>query len=398
MAGGAGMGLKSASEVQLNVFQVDDNGNFANIGEVNQYTSLEWTKCYNEYGEFKLKAPITPENLELLKEGNMLWIREDDAMLIQIVKQDDNSDGTREFEVEGRSLACLFETRCLWDSVNYENQYASTIMYDIVNKNCINPSLSKRKFPFMIAATDAKIGGQISYQKTGESVYEALTEIAETSGLGFRVNFNPYDKQLEFEVYQGINRSINQNSVPFVEFSTEVDDILESSFYHNAQDYRNVAWVWGEKMDLDDENYRPQIKYETGKTSLAGFARKELFVDADNIDRVVEDDDGIEIILSETVYKEQLAQRGQEELSENPLSETMEASIRQFGRQQNILDEDYFLGDTVTITDTIMRVRVDAQVTSYTYNITNDFTIDMTFGYGYPTLMKAVRRTVKRMI
>lgn len=392
------MGLKSASEVQLNVFQIDDDGNFANIGEVNQYTSLEWTKCYNEYGEFKLKAPITPENLELLKEGNVLWIREDDAMLIQIVKQDDNSDGTREFEVEGRSLVCLLETRCLWDSVNYESQYASTIMYDIVNKNCVSPSLTKRKIPFLTIAEDAQIGGQISYQKTGESVYEALCEIAETSGLGFRIKFDPYNKKFVFEAYMGTNRTINQSTVPFVEFSTEVDDILESSFYHNAQDYRNVAWVWGEKMDPDDENWQPQVKHETGDTSSAGFKRKELFVDADNVDRVVEDDDGSEIVLSESVYKDLLAQRGKEELGENPLSETMEASIRQFGMVQNELDKDYFLGDTVTITDTIMRVRVDAQITAYTYNITNDFTIDMTFGYGYPTLMQAVRRTIKRMI
>lgn len=392
------MGLKSASEVQLNVFQIDDDGNFANIGEVNQYTSLEWTKCYNEYGEFKLKAPITPENLELLKEGNVLWIREDDAMLIQIVKQDDNSDGTREFEVEGRSLVCLLETRCLWDSVNYESQYASTIMYDIVNKNCVSPSLTKRKIPFLTIAEDAQVGGQISYQKTGESVYEALCEIAETSGLGFRIKFDPYNKKFVFEAYMGTNRTVNQSTVPFVEFSTEVDDILESSFYHNAQDYRNVAWVWGEKMDPDDENWQPQVKHEAGDTSSAGFKRKELFVDADNVDRVVEDDDGSEIVLSESVYKDLLAQRGKEELGENPLSETMEASIRQFGMVQNELDKDYFLGDTVTITDTIMRVRVDAQITAYTYNITNDFTIDMTFGYGYPTLMQAVRRTIKRMI
>ena len=103
------------------------------------------------------------------------------------------------------------------------------------------------------------------------------------------------------------------------------------------------------------------------------------------------------MVVSETVYKEQLAQRGQEELSENPLSESFEVQLRNFGYVQNILDEDYFLGDTVTITDTIMRVRVDVRVTGYTYNITNDFTIDMTFGYGYPTLLKAVRRTIKRM-
>ena len=392
------MGLTRAQDVQLNVFQIDDNGVFANIGEVNQYTSLEWKKAYQEYGEFKLKAPITPENIELLKEGNVIWIREEDAMIIQIVKQDDNSDGTREFEVEGRSLVCLLEHRCLWDSVNYENQYASTIMYDIVNKNCVNPSLTKRKIPFLSNATDAKIGGQISYQKTGESVYEVLTEIAETSKLGFRINFDPYNKKFVFEVYSGTDRSVNQSVVPFVEFSTEVDDILESSFYHNAQDYRNVAWVWGEKMDPDDENYQPQIKYETGSTDAVGFKRKELFVDADDVERVVQDNDGEDIVLSETVYKQQLAQKGQEELGENPLSETMEASLRQFGRLQNVLDQDYFLGDIVTITDTIMRVRVDARVTSYTYNITNDFTIDMTFGYGYPTLMKAVRRTVKRMI
>lgn len=389
------MGLTSIKDVQLNVFEIT-NSQFRNIGEVNQFTSLEWGKAYQEYGEFKLEAPITSENLALIKEGYVLWLGEEDAMLIQIVKQDSNSDGERTIEAEGRSLTCLLETRCLWNSVNYENQHASTIMYDIVNKSCINPTETKRKIPYLVADQDKQIGGQISYQKTGESVYEALCEIAETSGLGFRITIDVHTNQLTFEVYEGTDRSVDQSSVKFVEFSTEVDDILESSFYHNAQDYRNVAWVWGEEMDPDDENYQPQIKHETGDTTSTGFDRKELFVDADDIERVVEEDDQ-EVVLSETVYKEQLAQRGQEELGENPLSESFEVQLRNFGYVQNILDEDYFIGDTVTITDTIMGVRVNARVTGYTYNITNDFTIDMTFGYGYPTLLKAVRRTIKRM-
>ena len=79
------MGLKSVKDVQLNVFQVDDNGNFINVGEINQFTNLEWGKAYQEYGEFKLEAPITKENLSLIKEGNILWLGEEDAMLIQIV-------------------------------------------------------------------------------------------------------------------------------------------------------------------------------------------------------------------------------------------------------------------------------------------------------------------------
>lgn len=390
------MGLTSAKDAQLSVFQIDNSGTFINIGEINQFTSLEWGKAYQEYGEFKLKAPITEENLTLIKEGHFLWLGEQDAMLIQIVKQDSSSDGERTFEAEGRSLECLLEQRCLWDAVNYEEQYASTIMYDIVTKNCISPSLTKRKIPFLGKSADKQLGGKISYQKTGESVYEALCEIAETTGLGFRILFDPHDKTFTFDVYKGEDRSVDQTENVFVEFSTEVDDILESSFYHNAQDYRNVAWVWGEEMDVDDENWQPQIKYETGDTESEGFLRRELFVDADDVERVVEVD-GAEVVLSESVYKQQLAQKGGEELEENPLSESLEVQLRNFGYVQNILDEEYFLGDIVTITDAIMGVRVNARVTGYTYNITNDFTIDMTFGYGYPTLLEAVRRTISRM-
>lgn len=374
-------------QIQILVFKVDDN-TFENIGEVNQYDSLIWPDKFNGYASFELWAPITEENSEYFKKGNILWCGGDNAAVVEIVKSAIDDKGTKTFNVKGRTLEMFLTTRIIWGTYNASNKYASTAMYDIVNQNCINPTNARRKIPYLECAEDKQLGGKMSVQKTGGEVYDTLTTIAGSKDLGFNVLFRPKEKKLIFEVVAGVDRTIEQSEVDPVEFSTDLEDILSSSYYTNNQDEKNVAFVQGEG---DGTSRVSQI---SGNNELEGFDRKELYVDARDLQSETVNEDGTTTSLTPDEYKAALINRGDDKLSECEVTETFEAQIRVFGDIQYEFGKDYQKGDKVTVRDRQLNVVVSARITEVEEDFDDEYALVLTFGYSYPTIMQKVKRQI----
>ena len=374
-------------QIQILVFKVDDN-TFENIGEVNQYDSLIWPDKFNGYASFELWAPITEENSEYFKKGNILWCGGDNAAVVEIVKSAIDDKGTKTFNVKGRTLEMLLTTRIIWGTYNASNKYASTAMYDIVKQNCISPTNASRKIPYLECAEDKQLGGKMSVQKTGGEVYDAITTIAGSKDLGFNMLFRPKEKKLIFEVVAGVDRTIEQSEVDPVEFSTDLEDILSSSYYTNNQDEKNVAFIQGEG---DGASRVSQI---SGNNELKGFDRKELYVDARDLQSETVNEDGTTTSLTPDEYKAALINRGDDKLSECEVTETFEAQIRVFGDIQYEFGKDYQKGDKVTVRDRQLNVVVSARITEVEEDFDDEYALVLTFGYSYPTIMQKVKRQI----
>lgn len=374
-------------QIQILVFKVDDN-TFDNIGEVNQYNSLIWPDKFNGYASFELWAPITDENSEYFKKGNILWCGGDNAAVVEIVKSTIDDKGTKTFNVKGRTLEMFFTTRIIWGTYNASNKYASTAMYEVVNQNCVNPTNANRKIPYLECAEDKHIGDRISIQKTGGEVYATLNTIAASSDIGFNVLFRPKEKKLIFEVVAGVDRTIEQSKVDPVEFSTDLEDILSSSYYTNSQDEKNVALVQGEGDGAS------RISQISGNNVLKGFNRKELYVDARDVQSETVSESGTTISLTPDEYKAALINRGNDKLSECDITETFEAQIRVFGDVQYEFGKDYQKGDKVTVRDRQLNVVVSARITEVEEDFDDEYALVLTFGYSYPTIMQKVKRQI----
>lgn len=374
-------------QIQILVFKVDDN-TFENIGEVNQYDSLIWPDKFNGYASFELWAPITEENSEYFKKGNILWCGGDNAAKVEIVKSTIDDKGNKTFNVKGRTLEVVLTTRIIWGTYNASNKYASTAMYEIVNQNCVNPTNIKRKIPYLECAEDKQLGGKMSVQKTGGDVYDSLTAIAGSKDLGFNVLFRPKEKKLIFEVVAGVDRTIEQSVVDPVEFSTDLEDILSSSYYTNDQDEKNVAFVQGE----GDGALR--VSQISGNNELEGFNRKELYVDARDLQSETVNEDGSTTSLTPDEYKAALVNRGDDKLSECEVTETFEAQIRVFGDVQYEFGKDYQKGDKVTVRDRQLNVVVSARITEVEEDFDDEYALVLTFGYSYPTIMQKVKQQI----
>lgn len=374
-------------QIQILVFKVDDN-TFENIGEINKYSSLIWPDKFNGYASFELWAPITEENSEYFKKGNILWCGGDNAVVVEIVKSAIDDKGTKTFNVKGRTLEMFLTTRIVWGTYNASNKYASTVMYEIVKQNCINPTNASRKIPYLECAEDKQIGGKMSIQKTGGEVYDILTTIASSKDVGFNVLFRPKEKKLIFEVVDGVDRTIEQSEVDPVEFSTDLEDILSSSYYTNNQDEKNVAFVQGEG---DGASRTSQI---SGNNGLEGFNRRELYVDARDLQSETVNEDGTTTLLTQDEYMAALKNRGDDKLSECEVTETFEAQIRVFGDIQYEFGKDYQKGDKVTIRDEQLNIVVSARITEVEEEFDEEYALVLTFGYSYPTIMQKAKRQI----
>ena len=375
-------------QIQILVFKIDDT-TFENIGEVNQYNSLIWPDKFNGYANFELWAPITDENSEYFKKGNVLWCGGDNAAVVEIVKSVIDDKGMKTFNVKGRTLEMLLTTRIIWGTYNATNKQASTCMYDIVNQNCINPTDVKRRIPFLEMAEDGKFGGAIQYQKTGDEVYDALTTIASNADIGFGILFRPKEKKLIFRVVQGVDRTVGQSTNEQVVFSTDLEDILSSSYYSNNQDLKSVALVAGEDKSTGRET---QV---SGDNNGVGFSRRELYVDARDLQSEVTNEDGSTTSLTPEQYASALIQRGDEKLTECRTTEVFEAQIRVFGDVQYEYGVDYQKGDKVTVMDKQLNVVVSARITEVEEDFDDEYALVLTFGYSYPTMMQKVKQQMK---
>ncbi len=375
-------------QIQILVFKVDDAGTFDNIGEVNQFDSLIWPDKFNGYASFELWAPITDENSEYFTKGNILWCGGDNAAIVEIVKSSIDDKGAKTYNVKGRTLEMLMTTRIIWGSYNAIDKQASTVMYDIVDKNCINPTNEDRIIPFLECAEDEEFGGEITYQKTGGEVYDSLTSIASNADIGFSVLFRPKEEKIIFKVIQGIDRTVDQDETDPVEFSTDLEDILSSSYYSNNQDEKSVALVAGEGTGADRTT---QI---SGDNDTAGFSRRELYVDARDLQSESVNEDGTSTSLTPTEYNQVLVQRGDEKLVECQTTETFEAQIRVFGEIQYEFGVDYQKGDKVTVRDKQLNVVVSARITEVEEDFDDEYALVLTFGYSYPTIMQKVKQQI----
>ena len=374
-------------QIQILVFKVDDN-TFENIGVVDRYNSLIWPDKFNGYASFELWAPITEENSEYFKKGNILWCGGDNAAVVEIVKSAIDDKGTKTFNVKGRTLEMFLTTRIIWGVYNASNKYASTAMYEVVNQNCVNPTNANRKIPYLECAEDKQLGGKMSIQKTGGEVYDTLTTIASSKDLGFNVLFRPKEKKLIFEVVAGVDRTIEQSEVDPVEFSTDLEDILSSSYYTNNQDEKSVALVMGEG---EGASRKSKI---SGDNTTKGFGRRELYVDARDIQSESVNEDGTTTSLTPAEYKAALINRGDDKLSECEVTETFEAQIRVFGDIQYEFGKDYQKGDKVTVRDRQLNVVVSARITEVEEDFDDEYALVLTFGYSYPTIMQKVKRQI----
>lgn len=366
---------------------VFDQKTLDQLGVINKFSSISWPDAFIGCDYFQLWCPINEENRNLIKKKNIIWLGGENACIIESIKTTVDDDGTKKYEVKGRTLESLLCRRIVWDLYDVKDKQASEIIYELVNKNCINPTDSKRKIPFLEMYNETNhFGGLVSCQIQGVEVYETCEDIATAANIGFDIIFNPREKKMIFKVLN--TRDLTQGDDKIL-FSTDLEDVLSSSYSTSDENFKNVALVYGERNDQTNVNK----KYTSGEIDSEGFDRYEMFVDSQSLLSTYVNENDEEVTLTDEEYNKILDNSGKDKLDEYKPVETFDAAIRIKGQYE--YGKDYQKGDIVVVEDNEIGVTINALITGFTQDIDDFYEPSIVFGYQQKTLSKKLKKMKK---
>lgn len=313
------------------------NTNLEAISIVDTYESVIWTDRYYAYGDFELYTAMREGVLDHLRQDYYLQSRDSEhVMIIEKIQINSDVEDGNHVTITGKSLESILDRRIIWGQKTLNGNLQNGIK-TLLNECIINPSDKNRKISNFIfeETTDSLVTSlTIDAQYTGDNLYDVIQKICEERSIGFKVTLNK-DKQFVFKLYSGINRSYDQTSVPYVVFSPNFENIINSNYIESRSALKNITLVGGEGEGA-------ARKYTTVGNGT-GLTRRELFTDARDISTNVGDG----IVLTDVEYRAQLRQRGNEKLAEMTDVTSFEGQVETTLMFRYGID--FFKGDIVQI-------------------------------------------------
>lgn len=317
------------------------------IEVIDSYISLVWVECYVSPGEFEVELPLTLSNIMKYKpERHIMSDESEFEMIIERIEVTTNeAENTRTLVVSGRGMASVLDRRIVWTQTVLSNYPLGESLYTLYTNNTkvytepnISPSMDRTlpgyRFPHYYWGNVAKENRQY----TGDNLLTVFEDSCTACNFGFKCVRDPDDNLKKFKLYQGVDRSVDQNECDPVVLSSEYDTLLSTSYYLDKSEYKNSALMLGEGEGT------ARLR-DTFNNEASGLDRRELFVDARDLSRNKDDPDETKRI-STVEYLTMLQTRAMEKLAEVPVTEALEGTAIPGSLVYGV---DYYLGDIVTV-------------------------------------------------
>ena len=297
------------------------DANLYRQGQIENQTSLIWTRKFYEPGNFELHAPITDENLRLLQPGNIVGKKgSEEAGIIEDLEKEE-SDIKNEVTAKGRFLSAYMDRRLVKQTVNFDGRI------EVAMRNLLSGVVT---IPLVELGELHGFTETVRFQATMKNLQSLETKLSKSGAIGYRFTPDFINKRIIFDLYQGKDRTFRQTVNNRVIFSEDYNNLNNALYKYNDQGLRTYAVVGGE----GEGSARKYVTIGGG----SGLGLRELFVDAKDIQS-----EG----LTTAEYEEALLQRGREALNEAVVSESLECETE--AAINFTYKEDYDLGDIVTI-------------------------------------------------
>jgi hypothetical protein len=354
-------------------------------GITDNFTSLRWVRRYYKSGEFELHCDLTQESLNLLKRENIIYKKGDsEAGYIEYRNLKQDAEGKEILILKGKFLTSYLNRRIVWGT-EVLNATSEVAMRKLVADNCVAPADTNRIIPNLILGTLNNYMGNIDYQVSYANLEDELVNLSNVSDLGHRVKLDINNKKLIFDVYKGLNRSVNQSTNPRAIFSKEFENIHEQEYVDSLNNYRNLALVGGIGEGMDR-------KLATIGNST-GLDRFEVFNDQKSLVNT-EDIDGVSTTMSDADYTLLLIGKGNESLAETLEIKTFDSKINI--NSNLVYKTDFDLGDIITIVSKKWGITLDSRITEIeeVYEEAGP-QLNATFGNNIPILIDKIKQLIK---
>lgn len=319
---------------------------FTPVGLVDNYTSLIWHKSYSSTGDFEIYIYADLSNANLLIKDYYVMREDDDRVgIIQDIKITEDIENGEYLTVTGKFAETILGKRIIW----YQTQLSGTTenaMRSLVNDNAISPVDANRTISCIKLGALQRLTFPVDAQVSYENLEEYISELALAADYGYKMSFDSTDNKFIFSVFEGVDRSYEQQVNPHIVFSDENDNLLSSEYSEQYSIYKNTAKIMGEGEGTDRVSY---VKNNTN----TGMNRKELYVDA----RDISSNDGE---INSTTYQNMLGERGVQKLAECAITKSFTGEV-DFGVYKYKVDWD--LGDKVTVENKRWGIYINPRIT-----------------------------------
>lgn len=381
------------------ILEVYDRSTYERLTLIRTYSFVQYTKYFNDIGEFKIIVPITEPSLQTLINihngtGNFILFDKEVMGVIKYVHR--QHIDSPQVEISGYLINHILEFRSHLVMTMYHGKIFD-IERQMVNDLFINPTDTNRTIDLIVLDDVENVPDSetIRYQDTGHDCAEEIAFLNDPRGYGYDLvpeiqNYNPLldkptnIKQFTFVCKVGSDRSKgNTDGNNPVVFSMSLNNISDLEYENNATSFRNYVLVAGEDSG---ENRRTVA---VGDTTATGLDRLEVFIDARDIQS--EDEEGQTIPESE--YLELLRERGLDKMKDYKMQEDFGATVIQDGNLSFTYGVSFFLGDWVTVIDEQIGVEAKMQVIGITKSLTENGEItDLVFGNNKMTISKRFKQ------
>lgn len=307
---------------------------------VDTFESIIWTDRYADYGDFEIYTSVNSQFIDIFKMDYYIIMRESDhVMIIEDIKINSDEEVGDRLIITGRSLESILDRRIIWKQTILDGNIQNSIK-KILDENIITPTDTTRKidnFIFEFSEDPEITKLTVKAQFTGDSIFEAIRALCDVNNIGFRITLSS-DNKFVFQLYSGTDRSYDQEKNPYVIFSPNFENIINSNYLESKKSFRTVTLVAGEGEGSARKTMTVSIESGAGQ----GLLRREMFTDARDISSTI---DGR--VLTSAEYNAQLTQRGNEYLAQNSITKSFEGQVETTHMFR--YKEDFFMGDIIQI-------------------------------------------------
>jgi hypothetical protein len=393
--------------MDLRVFKNEPGSPLLQIGVIDELTSLIWTDKYFGVGSVQLQAPMTPNNINLIKCGNFLIMHDGEpaayigpaegimydfeyrrGMVLTYVHYIRDAEGQELIEASGSSLSSILNQRLVVDvSHVHSGDRISEHIYNLVKYNIgFGTDNSRAYSPQIDFINTSPLGGTSNYapeplRPLGDAVRDLC--IAAKIGYDLLACDDLQHRILALWLYEGQDLTVsNTDGNDPVVFSIDFDNVLEQEFEDDISNIATVAYVQGAE---DSEGVREVVTVNPSPSPRREH-RYELFVDGSDIPRQENDVD-----IPVATYRQYLTTKGLQALAQAVENLTFNSAINlNSNLQYNV---DFKLGDRVTCQDARWGVTINARITALTHTYEGGYVrLEATFGESAPTLLEKIKK------
>jgi len=340
------------------------------IGEIDNFPSCIITRKYLGIDTLELTAPISC--LDLLLTHN--WIMAGQFKIFEILHMEIDQETPRNIKIMAFGGGKTLSKRITIPPEGEPTQTVTGSYEEIVYAYCMQNASKwapdeSRRIPFLsISNPEAGVSEPFTDSTRYKNLYDEVVRVLSMHDAGMKFTF--ILGEIAMIPYKGRNLTISSTDNPPAVFSIEYNNIKSSRYIESAVDIANLILVGGQGEAL--ERAVVTIGSETG------IYRYEAFVDARDTSDPVE-----------------LQNRGTSEANNGITS--FESEV--YPNSSLTYEEDYDVGDMVTVQDKTIGIQVDTRITEAveSYQSGQAVQIQLKFGNTMPTFLSTINNQRKKI-